>query len=72
MAKDIKVDGYDSGAAPSPPPGAATFGVGARNLAEIKQATEARTAHSKKLTNTPFPVGDRDSDDPKPQQWNGK
>lgn len=50
MAKDIKVDGYDSGAAPSPPPGAATFGVGAGSLAEIKKATDARRAHSAALT----------------------
>lgn len=71
MAKDIKVDGYNGGAAPSPAPAAATFGVGAKNLAEIKQAADARAAHSKKLTNLPFPVSDRDGDDPKPQVWNG-
>jgi hypothetical protein len=34
-------------------PKAARFGVGASNLAEIKQATEARRAHNEALSNRP-------------------
>lgn len=47
---EIKVDGYSYGAAPSPAPKAAEFGKGAANLAQIKQAAEARVVHSKNLT----------------------
>ena len=50
MAKDVKVDGYNSGAAPSPAPAAAEFGRGVSDLAGVKQATDARRAHSAALT----------------------
>lgn len=50
MAQDIKVDGYTQGAAPSPAPAAAEFGRGVRDLAGVKQATDARRVHSEALT----------------------
>lgn len=36
------------------PPRAAQFGKGARDLAEIKQATDARRAHNEALSNRPI------------------
>jgi hypothetical protein len=45
-----KVDGYNSQAAPVTPPAAAKFGVGARSIEQIKEATERRREHSHMLS----------------------
>jgi hypothetical protein len=45
-----RTDGYNSQAAPVTPPAAAKFGVGARSLEQIKEATERRREHSHKLS----------------------
>jgi hypothetical protein len=45
-----KVDGFNSQAAPVRPPAAAMFNRGAANLAEIKDATDQRRAHSAALS----------------------
>lgn len=60
MAKnDILVDGYNSGAAPHPAPDAAKFGVGVTDQNGVRQAAEARLAHSDKLTSMPNPQKDQ-------------
>jgi hypothetical protein len=46
----ILVDGYNSQTTKTVPPRAAQFGKGARDLTEIKQATDARREHSAKLS----------------------
>jgi transposase-like protein len=43
------VDGYNSQTVKTNPPGAAKFGVGARTIEQIKQATDARREHSRQL-----------------------
>jgi hypothetical protein len=43
------VAGYKAGKEPA----AAAFGRGAKNVAEIREATEARREHSRQLTNKP-------------------
>ena len=44
------IDGYQSGGVKTNPPAAAKFNVGATNVEQVREATEARRQHSRQLS----------------------